>query len=120
MATFTRTNGGALAAEFVGRDLKFVNVALTGIQTNYTVADSNYEKVVRVLEKYCTVTITGIPSSGNAVFVVEGLPTTISDNTADQSGGTAIVTALQTDANAATSGSCVFTVYNNISGTSFA
>ena len=120
MATFTRTNGGAQAGEFVGRDLKFVNVALTGIQTNYTAAESNFEKVVRVLERYSTVTITGTPSGGNAVFVVEGLPTTVSDNTADQSGGTAIVTQLQTDANAATSGSCVFTVYSGLSGTSFA
>jgi hypothetical protein len=120
MAQFTRTNGGAAAGEFVGRDLQFVNVALTGIQTSYTAVNSNYEKIVRVLEKYSTVTITGIPSGGNAVFMVEGLPPTVSDNTPDQSGSTSIVSQLQTDANAATGGSCVFTVYNGISGTSFA
>lgn len=120
MATFARVNGGALAGEFVGRDLKFVNVALTGIQTGYTSPDSNFEKVVRVLQKYSTVTIVGTPASGNAVFVVEGLPTTVGDNTADQSGGTAIVAQLQTDANAATGGSCVFTVYGGLSGSSFA
>jgi hypothetical protein len=120
MATFTRTNGGALAGEYIGRDLKFVKATLTSIETGYTAADSNYEKIVRVLEKYSTVSVTGIPASNNAIFVVEGLPTTVGDNSADQSGGTAIVTQLQTDANAATSGSVVFTVYNNISGTSFA
>lgn len=119
MATFTRVNGGALAGEFVGRDLKFVNVALTGIQTNYTSPESNFEKVVRVLERYSTVTIVGTPAAGNAVFVVEGLPPTVNDNSPDQS-GTSIVTQLQTEANAATSGSCVFTVYNGLSGTSFA
>lgn len=120
MATFTRVNGGALAGEFVGRDLKFVKCALTGIETGYTAAESNFEKVVRVLERYSTVTIVGTPSSGNAMFVVEGLATTVSDNTADQSGSTTIVAQLQTEANAATSGSCVFTVYNGLSGTTFA
>ena len=120
MATFTRTNGGAQAGEFVGRDLKFVNVALTGIQTNYTAAESNFEKVVRVLERYSTVTIVGTPSSGNAMFVVEGLPTTVNDNTPDQSGSTTVIAQMQTEANAATSGSCVFTVYSGLSGTSFA
>ena len=120
MATFTRTNGGAKAGEFVGRDLKFVNVALTGIQTNYTNVDSNFEKIVRVLEKYSTVTIVGTPSGGNAMFVVEGLPPTISDNTADQSGGTAIASALKTDIDAATGGSSTITIYQGISGNTFA
>ena len=120
MATFARVNGGALAGEFVGRDLKFVNVALTGIQTGYTAPESNFEKVVRVLEKYSTVTIVGTPAAGNAMFVVEGLPPTVNDNSPDQSGSTTIVAQLQTDANAATGGSCVFTVYNGLSGTSFA
>jgi hypothetical protein len=120
MATFTRTNGGALAGEFIGRDLKFVKATLTSLETGYTAVDSNYEKIVRVLEKYSTVSITGIPTSNNAIFVVEGLPTTVGDNTADQSGGTAIGVQLMADANTATSGSVGITVYNNISGTSFA
>jgi hypothetical protein len=119
MAEFTRTNGGALAGEFFGRDLKYVKATLTSLETGYTAAESNYEKIVRVLEKYSTVSITGIPASNNAIFVVEGLPTTVGDNTADQSGGTAIGVQLMSEANTATGGSVGITVYNNISGTSF-
>jgi len=121
MATFTRVNGGALAGEFVGRDLKFVKVASTGIETGYTTPNSDFEAVVRVLERFSTVTVVGTPASGNAMFLVEGLPTTVGDNTPDQSGGTAIVAQLQTEANAATqSGAVTVTVYNGLSGTSFA
>jgi hypothetical protein len=120
MATFARVNGGAQAGEFVGRDLKFVKVALTGIHTSYTAVDSNFEKCVRVLSKYCTVTIVGTPASGVALFVVEGLPTKVGDSTADQSAGTAIATALATDADAATSGSTTWTVYSGLSGDTFA
>ena len=120
MATFARTNGGTTAGEFIGRDIKFVNCALTGIHTGYTAVDSDLEKVTRVLSKFCTVTVVGTPASGNVTFVVEGLPTKVGDNSADQSGGTAIATALATDADAATGGSTTWTVYNGLSGTSFA
>jgi hypothetical protein len=121
MAVFTRVNGGGKAAELFGRDLKYVKVSSSGLETSYTNPDSDYEKVIRVLERYSTVSVTGIPTSGNAVFVVEGLPTTVGDNSADQSGGTAIVTQLQTEANATCgSGAVTVVVYNNISGTSFA
>jgi hypothetical protein len=120
MATFARTTVNTAVGEFIGRDLKYVKVALTGIDTSYTAVDSAYEKTVRALEKYCTVSIAGIPVSGNAIFAVEGLPTTVSDNTADQSGGTAIGAAIKADIDAATSGTSTITVYSNISGTSFA
>jgi hypothetical protein len=121
MATFTRTNGGGKAGEFVGRDLKYVKCTSTGIETSYTAPDSDYEKVIRILEKFSTVTITGIPVSSNAVFVCEGLPITVGDNTADQSGSTSITAQLNADANVSIGSSAVrFTVYDNISGTSFA
>ena len=120
MATFTRVNGGTTAGEFIGRDIKFVKCNLTGIHASYTAADSNLEKVTRVLSKFCTVTVVGTPASDNVIFVVEGLPTKVGDSTADQSAGTAIATALATDADAATSGSTTWTVYNGLSGTSFA
>lgn len=120
MATFTRVNGGALASELFGRDLKFVKATMSSIETGYTSPDSNFEKITRVLSRFSTISVVGTPASNNAVFVVEGLPTTVGDNTADQSGGTAIVTQLQTEANAATGGAVTFTVYNGISGTSFA
>ena len=55
------------------------------------------------------------------MFVVEGLPTTVGDNTADQSGGTAIVAQLNGDANVSIgSNAARFTVYNGLSGNTFA
>lgn len=114
----TRTNGGATAGEFIGRDVKFVKCALTGIHTGYTAVDSNFEKVTRVLSKFCTITVVGTPASDNVVFLVEGLP---SGNVLNVNGSSeAIATALATDADAATSGSTTWTIYNGLSGQTFA
>ena len=121
MATFTRANGGATAGEFFGRDLKFVKCNSTGIHTSYTAADSDLEKVTRILSMYSTISVVGTPASDNVMFVVEGLPTTVGDNTADQSGGTAIVAQLNADANVSIgSNAARFTVYNGLSGNTFA
>ena len=118
MATFTRTNGWAAVGEFVGRDVKFVKCAATGLETSYAAADSNFEKAVRVLEKFCTVTVVGTPASGNCVFLVEGLPT---GNVLDINGSSAaIATALATDADAANGLTSTWTIYNGLSGTTFA
>jgi hypothetical protein len=118
MATITRTNGWAVASELVGRDLKFVKCAATGLETSYQAADSNFEKAVRVLEKFCTVTIVGTPASGNCMFVVEGLP---AGNVQDYTNtSAAIATALATDADAANGLTSTWTIYNGLSGTTFA
>lgn len=73
MAVFARVNGGAKVGQFVGRELEFVLLAKTGIQTGYTDVDSNFEKAVRVLQTYGTMTIVGTPDSGNVIFVMEGM-----------------------------------------------
>jgi hypothetical protein len=104
--------------EFIGRDVKFVNCALTGIHTGYTAADSNLAKVTRVLSKFCTVTVVGTPAGDNVKFLVEGLP---SGSVKDYTGtSAAIATALATDADAATSGSTTWTITDGLSGTTFA
>ena len=105
--------------EFIGRDVKFVNCALTGIHTNYTLADSNLAKVTRVLSKFCTVTVVGTPAADNVKYLVEGFP---AGNVLDVTGASAaIATALATDADAAIgSGSTTWTITNGLSGTSFA
>lgn len=106
------------AGEFIGRDVKFVKCNLTNIHVSYTTANSDLSKVTRVLEKFCTVTIVGTPASDNVIFLVEGLP---SGNVLDVTGASAaIATALATDADAATGGSTTWTIYNGLSGTSFA
>ena len=118
MASFTRTNGGTTAGEFIGRDIKFVNCALTGIETGYTAVNSDLEKVTRVLSKFCTITVVGTPASNNVKFIVEGLPTgSVQDYTGTSA---AIATALATDADAATGGSTTWTITNGLSGTTFA
>ena len=104
--------------EFIGRDVKFVNCALTGIHTGYTASNSDLAKVTRVLQKFCTVTIVGTPASDNVKFLVEGLPT---GNVLDYTGtSAAIATVLATDADAATGGSTTWTITNGLSGTTFA
>ena len=104
--------------EFIGRDVKFVNCALTGIHTGYTASDSNLAKVTRVLQKFCTVTIVGTPASDNVKFLVEGLPT---GNVLDYTGtSAAIATVLASDADAATGGSTTWSITNGLSGTTFA
>ena len=105
--------------EFIGRDVKFVNCALTGIHTNYTLADSNLAKVTRVLSKFCTVTVVGTPAGDNVKYLVEGLP---SGSVKDVTGTlAAIATALATDADLAIgSGSTTWTITDGLSGTTFA
>ena len=123
MAEFTRTNGwavGGAGGEFVGRDIKFVKCAATGLHTSYAAAGSNFEKAVNVLAKYCTITVVGTPAADNCVFMVEGLPTKVGDSSADQSGGTAIATKLATDADAANGLTSTWTIYNGLSGATFA
>ena len=104
--------------EFIGRDIKFVNCALTGIHTNYTLSDSDLAKVTRVLAKFCTITVVGTPASDNVKFLVEGLP---AGNVLNVNGTSqAIATALATDADASTGGSTTWTITNGLSGTTFA
>ena len=104
--------------EFIGRDVKFVNCALTGIHTSYTAADSDLAKVTRVLAKFCTITVVGTPSSNNVKYLVEGLP---SGSVKDVTGTlAAIATVLATDADASTGGSTTWTITDGLSGTSFA
>lgn len=104
--------------EFIGRDVKFVNCALTGIHTGYTASNSDLAKVTRVLQKFCTVTVVGTPAGDNVKYLVEGLP---SGDVKDVTGATAaIATALATDADAATGGSTTWTITNGLSGTTFA
>ena len=104
--------------EFIGRDVKFVNCALTGIHTSYTAADSNLAKVTRVLSKFCTVTVVGTPAGDNVKYLVEGLPAgSVKDVTGTLA---AIATALATDADAATGGSTTWTITDGLSGTTFA
>ena len=104
--------------EFIGRDVKFVNCALTGIHTGYTASNSDLAKVTRVLQKFCTVTIVGTPASDNVKFLVEGLP---SGSVKDYTGASAaIATVLATDADAATGGSTTWTITDGLSGTTFA
>lgn len=118
MTSLVRTNGRAIETELVGRDLKFVLLAATGIETTYNVANSNFEKAVRVLEKFCTVTIIGIPSAGNVRFVVEGLPAGNINNYLGVSA--AIATVLATDCDAANGLASTWTINDSFSGTTFA
>lgn len=118
MPSIARTRGGVVASELFGRDLKYVLCALTGIETNSGAVNSNLERVVLVLEKFCTVSVIGLPAAGNVRFIVEGLPT---GNQADSLGVLRDIAAtLKVDADIATAGATTWTITDNLSGTSFA
>jgi len=90
-----------------------VRCTKTGIETDNDKPDSVFEKVTRVVAQYSTISLVGTPASNVAMFVVEGLPSDVA--------GTAIVSELQTAANAATGGAgCVFAVFEGINGNQFA
>ena len=112
MAIVTRVNGTVVPSEQVGRDLKFVKLNVTGIETTYNTVDSDFEKNTRMLQQFCSITIVGTPASSNVVYVVEGLPVTV--------GGTAIATVLKTAGEAAAGGTQTWTIYDGLSGATFA
>jgi hypothetical protein len=118
MATFTRTNGWAKPGEQIGRDVKFINLGWSGIETSYAAANSNFEQATRVLQKFCTITIVGTPYADNVTYMVEGLPagSVLNVNGTLQ----AIATALKTDTEAAIGGTATWTIYDGLNGNSFA
>lgn len=103
----TRVNGAALPAELFGRDLDWVLIASTGIDTTYTAVNSNLELAVRTVENYGTVSVIGTPASGNVRLVVEGL----------SANATVLATAL---ALVITGNTPVVTVSAGMSGATFA
>jgi len=73
MPGLTRVNGGTGAIELIGRDIDWVLIDSTGIDTTPTAVDSNLEIAMRVVEQYGTVTIVGTPATSAVRFAVEGL-----------------------------------------------
>ena len=109
MAVFARAaHTGAKSGQFYGRDINFVRVALSGIETTYTQPDSTFEKVVRTLQMYGTMSIVGVPASGDAVFAMEGL----------QTGSGVAATVIKTAIDAAVGGGAnsTITIYGTSSG----
>ena len=74
MAVFTRTNGTAAPAEFVGRELSFVTYTANAA-IGASGVDSALERIVRSAQTFGTVTIVGTPSGtpGVVTLVMEGL-----------------------------------------------
>lgn len=102
----TRVNGGAAAVELFGRDLSWVKIASTGIDTTPDDIDSNLEIAIRTVQQYGTVSIVGTPASGNLMVVMEGL----------SANATVLGTAL---AASIAGNTAVVTVYAGLSGATF-
>lgn len=102
----TRVNGGSLPFEAAGRDLKWVLVASTGVDTNSSTVGSNLELITYALMQYGTITIAGTAASGNVRFAMEGLA--------------ANATVLTTACNVITGNTPVVTVTDGMSGATFA
>ena len=121
--SISQVNGYATAGEFVGRDVKFVKVNYSGIAATVGTVNGNFDKAVKVLEQYSTVTIVGTAATDDCMFMVEGLPAYVADHSqgGDNSSGTAIATKLKADLEASIgSGTATFTVYSGLGSTGFA
>jgi len=108
MADFTRTagtassttanNAGAFGEHHSGGNINFYQLAATGIETNYTNVNSNWEKALKAMSGFGTVVVVGTPASNVAIVGLEGSGTTSADTTlmttatTDASGLTCTVT----------------------------
>jgi hypothetical protein len=98
-AMTTGDNAGAYQEHHSGGNINWFRVTLSGIETSYNAADSNWEKTLKAMSGFGTVVHAGLPASNDAMFGLEGCAT---DQTA------AMVTAVD----AATSGSSTITNLN--------
>lgn len=79
MATLlTRVNGGAFPIGSVGqtlvtgRPLTFYTVGLTGVHTNYSAVDSDFEKLVRAIETVGSIELLGTPGGDAFRVAISG------------------------------------------------
>jgi hypothetical protein len=73
MATLTRAHGGVdVGVELVGRNLSFVTVSSTGIDTTPGNVDSNLEKILFAISQTCTIEAIGTPTAGAVRIAVSG------------------------------------------------
>ena len=98
-AQTTGDNAGAYQEHHSGGNINWFRVTLTGIETSYNTADSNWEKTLKAMAGFGTIVHAGLPASNDAMFGLEGCPT---DQTA----------AMATAVDAATGGSSTITNLN--------
>ena len=86
MATdLTRAKGGAFPIGSVGqtlvtgRELTFYTVGLTGVHTNYSAIDSDFEKLVRAIETVGSVELLGTPGGDAFRVAISGASVTAGD-----------------------------------------
>lgn len=72
------------STQFGTRKLSFLNVAITGVATNYALADSLFAKSIRGIQTMAEVWAVGTPVSGNFVVIVSDDTVTNGDS---KSGG---------------------------------
>jgi len=58
------------STQFGTRQLQIINVAQTGIATNYANADSLFSKTVRAVQQTAEIYAVGTPTTGNCQFII--------------------------------------------------
>lgn len=97
MTGITKVHGPILPADNLGgRDLQFLVIAQTGIETNYGTVNSNFQKTIYQLQQFTELYILGTPDSG--IVTVGVSSDTIESAYSTANGGTypAIATAIFT------------------------
>jgi hypothetical protein len=115
MTGITKVHGPIVPSDNLGgRDLQFLVIAQTGIETNYSTVNSNFQKTIYQLQQFTELYVLGTPDSG-AVSVGVASDTIESLYSSANSGSyPAIASAIFTATSVAT------TVYaSTITGTQF-
>ncbi len=98
-------------SQFGTRQVQIINVALSGIDTTPTIANSNLSKAIRGIQAMAEIYAVGTPTSGNCQFIIAVDTVTNADSTSGgvdsgtgygkleaaikaSTGGTATVTAV--------------------------
>jgi len=77
-------------SQFGTRQVQIINVALSGIDTTPTIANSNLSKAIRGIQAMAEIYAVGTPTSGNCQFIIGKLEAAINASTAGSSTVTAV------------------------------
>ena len=67
-ANYLKTTGNF--SQFGTRELAFISISVTGLDTNYANANSLFSKTVRALQQQAEVYFVGTPASGAVVAII--------------------------------------------------
>lgn len=90
------------SSRFGTRELSFIKITLSGIETSYTASNSTFVKALKGLQTMAEIYMVGTPASNNVIVAVAADTLTTADSATDLTAGYGL---LEAAINAATGGS---------------